>query len=131
MLQDLDSLTARIEQMVNHTRRLQSERASLLARVKSLEEERDRLTAQVQSREADFSSVAGELAQHEAKLQSMQNASAYEQNQLRLQLEEYRTKCAQTEQLLQASRQNENRLKVVSDAARRQIDNILVRLPGA
>ena len=40
MLQDLDSLAARIGQMVQFARQLQSERTALQARLKNLEDER-------------------------------------------------------------------------------------------
>ena len=47
MLQDLDSLAARIGQMVQFARQLQTERTALQARLKNLEQERDALRKQL------------------------------------------------------------------------------------
>src|SRR3546814_751874 len=87
MLQDLDSLAARIGQMVQFTRQLQSERAALLARLQNLEQERDALRDQVQRREAEYSSAAERVAAHEAQIHSYQAQAQAEQ--ATLQVEEH------------------------------------------
>lgn len=131
MLQDLDSLTTRIEQMVTLTRQLQAEHTASQARLKALEGERDRLAEQLKHREDDVNTIRGELAEYETKRQAEQDQAQAMQSQLQLELAESRQRCAQTEQLLHSSQQDVSRLRTVSDAARRQIDSILVRLPGA
>ena len=130
MLQDLDSLIARIEQMVKLTHQLQTERASLLARVKSLEDERHKLGAQLQQREAEFSTMTTTLADHESSMQAAQAQAVAVQAQLQLELDQCKQQHSVTEQQLQESLQATKRLSMVSDQARRQIDSILVRLPG-
>lgn len=131
MLQDLDSLAARIEQMVRLTRQLQSERTALQARVKSLEDERNNLNEQLHRREADFKAMAGNLAEHESTLKVVQESAKAAQAQLQLELDQCRQRCSVAEQDLLESRQVVQHLRTVSDTARQQIDSILVRLPGA
>lgn len=131
MLQDLDFLAARIEQMVKLTRQMQAERTALQARVKALETERDQLTGQLQQHQADAAGMADSLAEHEASLQAVQTQAANVQAQLQLELDQCRQQCSNTEQQLLLSQQTNKRLSTVSDQARRQIDSILVRLPGS
>lgn len=131
MLQDLDSLAARIGQMVALARELQSERTTLLARIKTLESDRDQLTQRLQRREADFNTMAGSLAEHESQLQVIQDQAQTAQSQLQLELDECRHRCSAAEQQLLDSQADAQRLRTVSEAARQQIDSILERLPGA
>ncbi|MGB3290838.1 MAG: hypothetical protein WBA83_16320 [Burkholderiaceae bacterium] len=131
MLQDLDSLAARIGQMVQFTRQLQSERSALLARLKTLEQERDALRDQVQRREADYSSAAEKAAEHEAQIQSYQAEAQAAQATLQVDVARYRTESESFKQRLAASQADTLHLRQVADQAREQIDSILMRLPGA
>lgn len=130
MLQDLDFLAARIEQMVKLTRQLQDDRTALQAQLKALETERSQLRTQLQQREAEFSAMADKLADCENRIQAAQANASTVQTQLQLELEQYRQRCTDTEQQLRQSQEATRRLGEVSDQARRQIDSILVRLPG-
>ena len=130
MLQDLDSLAARIEQMVKHTRQLHTERAAMQTRLKTLETERGQLSEQLQQREAEFNGMARKLAEHESSVQVAQEQAIKAQAQLQLELDQYRQRCTATEAQLLQSQQTTKRLSIVSDQARQQIDSILVRLPG-
>lgn len=130
MLQDLDFLAARIEQMVKLTRQLQADRTVLQARVKALETERDQLGSQLQQRETELQAMAGNLADYEARIKAGQAQASQVQTQLQLELEQYRQRCSDTEQQLQKSQQATKQLSIVSEEARRQIDSILTRLPG-
>lgn len=130
MLQDLDFLAARIEQMVKLTRQLQADRTALQARVKALEAERDQLGSQLQQRETELQAMAGNLADYEARIKAGQAQASQVQTQLQLELEQYRQRCSDTEQQLQKSQQATKQLSIVSEEARRQIDSILTRLPG-
>ncbi|HLU15800.1 MAG TPA: hypothetical protein VKZ71_08190 [Burkholderiaceae bacterium] len=130
MLQDLDFLAARIEQMVKLTRQLQADRTALQARVKALETERDQLGSQLQQRETELQAMAGNLADYEARIKAGQAQASQVQTQLQLELEQYRQRCSDTEQQLQKSQQATKQLSIVSEEARRQIDSILTRLPG-
>lgn len=131
MLQDLDSLAARIGQMVESTRRLQDERSALQARVRSLEQERDALHDQLQRREADYSSVADRIAAHEAQVQSLQAQAQATQATLQVDLSRYKTECDSIKQRLVATQSDASHLRLVADKAKNQIDSILMRLPGA
>ena len=130
MLQDLDFLAARIEQMVTLTRQLQTERAALQARVKSLDDERMQLSSQLQKRDVDLIAMTDSLADQESSLQAAQAKAADVQTQLERELDQYKQRCSAAEQLLAESQQKIQRLSIVSDKARNQIDSILVRLPG-
>lgn len=130
MLQDLDFLAARIEQMVKLTRQLQADRTVLQAHVKALETERDQLGSQLQQRETELQAMAGNLADYEARIKAGQAQASQVQTQLQLELEQYRQRCSDTEQQLQKSQQATKQLSIVSEEARRQIDSILTRLPG-
>lgn len=130
MLQDLDSLAARIEQMVKLTRQLQDDRTALQARVKALETERTQLNTQLQEQKAEFSTMASKLSDYESHIQAAQAQADNAHKQLQLELDESRQRCSDTEQLLLQSQRTTKRLSIVSDEARRQIDSILVRLPG-
>ena len=79
MLQDLDSLAARIGQMVQFTQQLQNERAALQTRLKSLEQERDTLREQLQHSEAQRSELAASSGEHEVQLKSLQAEAQAEQ----------------------------------------------------
>jgi len=131
MLQDLDSLAARIGQMVQFTRQLQNERAALQARLKSLEQERDVLRDQLQRREADYASASESMAAHEAQVRALQAEADAAQVSLRSEADRYKSECESIKQRLAASQADTSHLRLVAGKAKEQIDSILVRLPGA
>lgn len=131
MLQDLDSLAARIGQMVQFTRQLQSERTALQARLKNLEQERDALRDQLQRRETEYSSAVERAAAHEAQIHSHQAEAQAAQATLQVDVSRYRAEAESFKQRLAASQADTLNLRQVADKAKEQIDSILMRLPGA
>ncbi|TEA78169.1 hypothetical protein [Allopusillimonas ginsengisoli] len=131
MLQDLDSLAARIGQLVQFTQQLQGERAAMQARLKSLEQERDVLRDQLQLREAEIASVAEVSADHETQLEALRAEALAAQSQLQQDVVRYKADYETIRQQLQASQNDSSRLRGAADKARTQIDSILMRLPGA
>ncbi|PLC50279.1 hypothetical protein CR159_07390 [Pollutimonas subterranea] len=131
MLQDLDSLAARIGQMVQFARQLQSERAALQARLKNLEDERSALRDQLLRREAEYASMAQRVSVHEAEMNTLRSATDAAHATLQVEVTQYRTECEALKLKLAASQSDTSRLRVVADKAREHIDSILVRLPGA
>jgi chromosome segregation ATPase len=120
MLQDLDSLAARIGQMVQLTRELQAESTVLRARLKSAEQERGALRDQLDRRESEYQSMARRIEQHESELEAVraQGLSAQEE-------------CATARQNLQFALAEAARLRTAAESAKDRIDMVLMRLPGA
>lgn len=131
MLQDLDFLAARIGQMVQFTRQLQSERSALQARLKNLDQERDALRDQLQRRETEYASVAERLEHHESQSQSQQSETQAQLQILQQEVERYKAEAQTLSQQLATCQVGSARLRVVADQARDSIDSILMRLPGA
>ncbi|KAA0890570.1 hypothetical protein [Pusillimonas sp. ANT_WB101] len=131
MLQDLDSLAARIGQLVQFTRQLQDERAAMQTRLKTLEQDCEAFRQQLQRREDEFSVVTERNATHEAQIQSLQAETQASHAQLQAEVARYKADCEEARRQLEASQADTSRLRQVADKARTQIDSILVRLPGA
>lgn len=131
MLQDLDSLAARIGQMVQFTRQLQTERSALQAQLKVLDQEQHALRDQLQRQERDFSLAKQQLAQHESQFQSQQTQVQGQLLVAQQELERYKVLSESLSQQLQLSQTDAKRLRVAADQAKESIDSILVRLPGA
>ena len=131
MLQDLDSLAARIGQMVQFTRQLQSERTALQARLKALEQERNALRDQLERREAEYQSMAERLERHQTEVDAVRAEAEVSQAELRVNAARYQAECEAARHSLQASREATTRLRSVAGAAKDRIDTILMRLPGA
>ncbi|NYT87002.1 hypothetical protein [Pollutimonas harenae] len=131
MLQDLDSLAARIGQMVQFTRQLQNERAALLARLKNLEQERDMLRDQLQRSEAERTELSASTGTHETQLKMLQAEAEAVQARQQSELSHYKAESEAIGQRLAASQADTSRLRLVASKAKEQIDSILVRLPGA
>jgi predicted nuclease with TOPRIM domain len=131
MLQDLDSLAARIGQMVQFTRQLQAERTALQAQLKSAEQERDALRTQLERREAEFASLTQQHAQHEAEVQSLRAQAEAAETAMQLEAARHQSMGESVKQQLAASQETNTRLRLVASKAREQIDSILMRLPGA
>src|SRR5690554_142251 len=68
MLEDLDSLAARIGQLAQFAKQLQSERTALQARIAGLEQERNALRDQLKRQEAEFGELAESSAGHKARV---------------------------------------------------------------
>ncbi|RII81693.1 hypothetical protein [Neopusillimonas maritima] len=153
MLQDLDFLAARIGQLVELTKQLQSEQAALGGRAEQAERERDQLQAQLARQESEFKDVAAQAQRHEAEMAQIRTAAQNELNALRTQLQsesadqlrEARAVQARLEselnqqqvaykqvlQELEQSRAEAGRLRHAAGDARQRIDALLERLPGA
>src|SRR3546814_9117855 len=91
MLQDLDSLAARLGQLVQFTRQLQTERVALHARIKSLEQERNALREQLEHRESEHQAVIQRLEQHDSEVDAVRQQSEATHAQLRTELYPYQT----------------------------------------
>lgn len=142
MLQDLDFLAARVGQLVQLARQLQSERAAQQARLTALEQERNALRDELQRRDAEYSSASERMADHEAQLQSVRDEaqaavaaarseSDAMQADLQAELSRYKAESEALKGQLSVSQADSSRLRVVAAKAREQIDSILMRLPGA
>lgn len=131
MLQDIDSLAARIGQMVQFARQLQTERTALQARLKNLEQERDALRDQLLRREAEYASMTERANSHDAELQAVRSEADAAQATLQVEAMQYKAECEAAKQKLAACQTDTSRLRVVTDKAREHIDLILMRLPGA
>jgi len=131
MLEDLDSLAARIGQLAQFTKQLQSERAALQARINGLEQERNALRDQLKRQETEFSELAESSAGHQAKMDILRA----EADSIRISLESEVERCkAEYDTLrrqLAVSQADTSRLKAAAGQAQLQIDSILMRLPGA
>jgi len=131
MLEDLDSLAARIGQMVQFCRQLQSERTALQGRVAGLEQERNALRDQLKRQEAEFGELAESSADHQARLDILRA----EADSVRISLQGEVDRCKAEYEVLRrqlaASQADSSRLKVAAGQAQLQIDSILMRLPGA
>lgn len=131
MLEDLDSLAARIGQLVQFSRQLQSERTALQARIIGLEQERNSLRDQLKRREAEFAELTESTADHQARVDILRA----EADSIRVSLQGEVERCqAEHETLrrqLASSQADSSRLKAAAGQAQLQIDSILMRLPGA
>jgi chromosome segregation ATPase len=131
MLQDLDSLAARIGQLVQFVRQLLSERTALQARLKNLEQERDALRDQLQRREAEFADMTNRVDGHDAQVRALQADLEAAQATLQVETSRYKGEADLYRQKLAASQADTSRLQSVADKAKEHIDSILMRLPGA
>lgn len=131
MLEDLDSLAARIGQMVQFTRQLQTERTALQARVKNLEQERDSLRDQLHRHEAENAAISEVASRHQAELDSIRAQAEAAEATLQVEASRYRNECEALKHRLVGCQADTTHLRDVAGKAREQIDSILMRLPGA
>lgn len=120
MLQDLDSLAARIGQMVQLTRQLQAESAALRARLQIAEQERGALRDQLDRRESEYRSMAQRIDQHETELDAVRAHGVSAE-----------AECETAKQNLQLAQAEAARLRAAAGSAKDRIDMVLMRLPGA
>ncbi|MFT0850124.1 hypothetical protein VRY85_04995 [Achromobacter sp. F4_2707] len=131
MLEDLDSLAARIGQLVQFSKQLQSERAALQARITGLEQERDALRDQLKRREAEYNELAENSADHQTRVDILRAEADSIRVSLQSEVERSRLEHEALRRQLAVSQADASRLKVVAGQAQLQIDSILMRLPGA
>ncbi len=131
MLEDLDSLAARLGQLVQHSKQLHAEKAELQARVLGLEQERNALRDELKRREAEYRELAESNADHQTRVDILRA----EADSIRITLQGEVERCqAERDTLrrqLAASQADSARLRAVAGQAQQQIDSILMRLPGA
>ena len=142
MLQDLDTLAARVRQLVLAARDFQSQRTSLQTQITRLEQERSTLRQQLDERDSLFSDATDQLAQHEASLQSCKEeyeamlAQAQSEAQaaselLRRELQQCQSERDEALRQAQAARAQAEKLCTAADQAQTLVDTVLMRLPGA
>lgn len=131
MLEDLDSLAARLGQLVQYAKQLHSERTQLQARVIGLEQERNALRDQLKRQEAEFGELAESTANHQARVDILRA----EADSIRISLQGEIERCKAEYEALRrqyaASQADTSRLRAAAGQAQLQIDSILMRLPGA
>lgn len=153
MLQDLEFLEARVGQLVELARQLQSRHDALAQRVALVEQERDALLEQLVQQESEYKDVAAQATRHRAEMDALRAQSEAALQQLRQQSEQTEVRlraAAATEvahlkeqierqhaehetarQRLLVSQSESSRLRQVAEAACQRIDAVLIRLPGA
>ncbi|HUH88622.1 MAG TPA: hypothetical protein VL003_11330 [Pusillimonas sp.] len=131
MLQDLDSLSARIGQLVKLVQRLQSDRAALQARLSGLEQEHNALRDQLVREHAAQQQAAEHALNHAAELEALRQQARAGEAQLREEVARSRADYEAVRQSLQASQDDSARLRSAAAAAQHRIDAVLMRLPGA
>lgn len=131
MLQDLDSLSARIGQLVQLVQRMQSDRSSLQARITGLEQERNALRDQLVREQSVQQEAVEQARNHAAQVEALRKQAETAEEQLRTEASGYRSSYEAAQQSLLASQQESDRLRTAALAAQQRIDAVLMRLPGA
>jgi len=131
MLEDLDSLAARIGQLVQYTRQLHSDRTQLQARIIGLEQERNALREQLKRQEAEYSALAENSANHQARVDILRAEAASIRVALEGEVERCKAEYEALRRQYAACQADTSRLRAAAGQAQLQIDSILMRLPGA
>lgn len=131
MLQDLDALSQRIQQVVQLAGGLQSERRALQARIRQLEQEYQVLKDRHEREQAEFTRMSERIAQHEQEIQAARDESLELRTALEAQVREQRSRAEDLQQRLGQVEAERGRLRQAATGARQQIQSILERLPGA
>jgi len=131
MLQDLDSLSARIGQLVQLVQRMQSDRSSLQARITSLEQERNAVREQLVREHSTQQEAAEQVRHHAAQMEVLRKQAELTEAGLREEAARCRSDYDTVRQSLQASQDETQRLRSAALAAQQRIDAVLIRLPGA
>ncbi|MCI2809137.1 hypothetical protein [Eoetvoesiella caeni] len=142
MLQDLDTLAARIGQLVQLVRQLQAERTAMQSQLVRMEQERNALRDLQARQQAEHAAATQRLAEHssevdtvraqaDASLEALRAQAESAQLELRLEVSRYRADYEKAEQSLQTSATESARLRAVAVAAKERLDALLERLPGA
>lgn len=131
MLQDLDALSQRIQQIVQLAGGLQSERRALQARIRQLEQESQVLKDQYQREQIEFTRMSERIARHDKEIQAARDESLELRSALEAQVREQQARADELEQRLGRAEADRGRLRQAATGARQQIQSILERLPGA
>ena len=131
MLEDLDSLAARIGQLVQYSKRLHAERASLQQRVNGLEQERTALREELKRREEEMQALASDTADQQARVDILRAEADGVRAAMQAEVDRCKAEVATLRQQLAASQACTARLQEAAGQAQSQIDSILMRLPGA
>ncbi|MGS1117256.1 hypothetical protein [Castellaniella sp. UC4442_H9] len=131
MLQDLDALSQRIQQIVQLAGGLQSERRALQARIRQLEQESQVLKDQYQREQTEFTRMSERIARHDKEIQAARDESLELRTALEAQVREQQARADELEQRLGRAEADRGRLRQAATGARQQIQSILERLPGA
>lgn len=131
MLQDLDSLAERIRQLAGFTRQLQTERASLQARVRQLEQECSALKDQQVREHGEFTLMSERVARHDHELETVRAEARAERAALDAQVHDRQAESESMRHRVERGEADRDRLRQVARSAQEQIDLILMRLPGA
>lgn len=142
MLQDLDTLAARIGQLVQLVRQLQAERIAMQSQLVRMEQERNALRDLQTRQQAEHAAATQRLAEHssevdavraqaDASLEALRVQADAAQLELRLEVSRYRADCEKAEEGLQSSLTESIRLRAVAVSAKERLDALLERLPGA
>lgn len=131
MLQDLDALSQRIQQVVQLAGGLQSERRALQARIRQLEQEYQVLKDRHEREQAEFTRMSARITQHEQEIQAARDESLELRTALEAQVREQRSRAEDLQQRLGQVEAERGRLRQAATGARQQIQSILERLPGA
>lgn len=131
MLQDLDALSQRIQQIVQLAGSLQSERRALQARIRQLEQEFQVLKDQYQREQTEFTRMSERIARHDKEIQAARDESLELRTALEAQVREQQARADELQQRLGQVETDRGRLRQAATGARQQIQSILERLPGA
>jgi predicted nucleic acid-binding Zn-ribbon protein len=131
MLQDLDALSQRIQQIVQLAGGLQAERRALQARIRQLEQESQVLKDQYQREQTEFTRMSERIARHDKEIQAARDESLELRTALEAQVREQQARADELEQRLGRAEADRGRLRQAATGARQQIQSILERLPGA
>lgn len=131
MLQDLDALSQRIQQVVQLAGGLQSERRALQARIRQLEQEYQVLKDQHQREQTEFTRMSERIARHDQEIQAARDESLALRTALEAQVREQQSRAEDLRQRLDQVEAERGRLRQAATGARQQIQSILERLPGA
>jgi predicted nucleic acid-binding Zn-ribbon protein len=131
MLQDLDALSQRIQQIVQLAGGLQAERRALQARIRQLEQESQVLKDQYQREQTEFTRMSERIARHDKEIQAARDESLELRSALEAQVREQQARADELEQRLGRAEADRGRLRQAATGARQQIQSILERLPGA
>lgn len=131
MLQDLDSLAERIRQLAGFTLQLQAERAALQARIRQLEQECTALKDQQAREHSEFTLMSERVARHDQELEFVRAEARAERAELDARVHDQQVQAQANQHRIERSEADRDRLREVAQGAQKQIDLILMRLPGA
>jgi len=131
MLEDLDHLATRIEQLVQHARALHAERESLLARLREADAERQRLRERCDSAQAQCQAAQTRLADCVQNLEVAKSRAERTEAGLRASLAQQAAEHLALMTRHETCRAELARLCAATTQTRDRIGAVLARLPGA